>query len=118
MAGFIYAGESGLHLSTPSRGSGRPAQPQKLFPALLCSIATQAFPPLEQGWLAAGHLPPVIDEHPWITDPSLLITVKSADPEPLPVDEPAIPQGNPCKYLCTSPGVVDLATGLAVPTAP
>ena len=53
-----------LNLSTPSRGSGSPTQPQKLFPALLGSIAAQVFPPLEQGGLTVGHLPAVIDEHP------------------------------------------------------
>ena len=55
MAGFIYAGESSLNLCAPTRASGSPAQPQKLFPALLGSIAAQVFPPLEKGGLTVGH---------------------------------------------------------------
>ena len=90
MAGFFYARESGLNLSTPSRGSGSPPQLQKLFPALLGSIPAQVFTPLEQGRLTVGHLPTVIDKHPWIAGPSLLITMKPADPTPVLIDQPAL----------------------------
>ena len=100
--GPVFCGFLGLHLSTPSRVSGSPAQPQKLFPALLCSISAQVFPPLEQGRLTVGHLPAVIDEHQWIADPCLLVAVKPADPEPVSVDVPALAHGNACQHLCTS----------------
>jgi hypothetical protein len=56
---------------------------------LLGSIAAQLFPPLEQGGLTVWHLPPVVDEHLWVADLCLLVTVKPADPKALPVDEPA-----------------------------
>ena len=79
------------------------------------SITAQIFP---QGGLPAGPLQAVIDEHPWIADPRLLVAVKPADPKALPVDDPALTQDSPRKYRCTILVVVDLATGLAVPTAP
>ena len=82
------------------------------------SITAQIFPPLEQEGLPAGPLQAVIDEHPWIADPRLLVAVKPADPKALPVDDPALTQDSPHKHLCTIRVVVDLATGLAVPTAP
>ena len=82
------------------------------------SIAAQVFPPLEKCRLTVWHFPAVIDEHPWIADPRLLVAVKPADPKALSVDDPALTQDSPRKYRCTIRVVVDLARGLAVPTAP
>ena len=66
--GVYFCQESGLSICPPSRASGNPPQPKKLFPALLGGIAAQLFPPLEQGGLTVWHLPPVVDEHLWVAD--------------------------------------------------
>ena len=74
-------------------------QPQRIVITDGCSITAQVFPALEQGGLTVGQLPAVIDEHPWITEPSLLITVEPADPEPFAIDQPALPHAPASAYV-------------------